>query len=688
MPNPPPVKRVAILGGGVAALSAAAELVQQQAQAGHTLYEITLYQLGRRLGGKGASSRNRSPGKGMRIEEHGLHVWFGCYHRAWRLLRRCYDALGRGEQMAELFQGQTDTPYMEDVGGWKVWPVHFPRKFGTLGDDSLRQDVLGYVHAIGRFLLELGRRAAARRLALGGDEPLWLQRLRAGIDDAVALFEQRLRALEQRAADPAAPARPPGEHYDALLAAEALGELVFGAASSDLDDELRRARILFELGATALRGLWADRVWHTGFDALDGEDARAWFRRHGASQPTLDAAPIRALYDLCFAYRGGRVDWAQADFAAGAALVTVLRIVIEYADYVVYEMRAGMGEVVIAPLYRYLRSQGVRFCFFHQLDRLELDAQARSVAAVHLTQQAQTLDGAEYEPLFELAFPGTGLHPLECWPDTPKYELLRDGDALKGYDLESRHGGWPAVGPVTLRAGADYDLLVLGVSLESAREVCADFAGALPAWRTMFDAMRSVQTVSAQLWMTATLQQLGWTHGAVPIDAGPEPLDVWADRSDLLQREGWGSDAPHSLQYLCGPLDESWTAGLPPGPAFALAGKAAALRTTRQWLEQNAGALWPASVVRGAFDWNTLYAPIKAGGAARLESQVVRANFEPSERYVLSVAGSTASRLKAGGSGLANLILAGDWTHSDWNAGCIEAAVASGTNAAAAVAAS
>ena len=52
---------------------------------------ITVYQRGWRLGGKGASSR----GVHGRIEEHGLHVWFGWYENAFRLLRECYAELDR-----------------------------------------------------------------------------------------------------------------------------------------------------------------------------------------------------------------------------------------------------------------------------------------------------------------------------------------------------------------------------------------------------------------------------------------------------------------------------------------------------------------------------------------------------------------------------------------------------------------
>ena len=48
-------------------------------------------------------------------------------------------------------------------------------------------------------------------------------------------------------------------------------------------------------------------------------------------------------------------------------------------------------------------------------------------------------------------------------------------------------------------------------------------------------------------------------------------------------------------------------------------------------------------------------------GIKHLQSQYWRANIDPSERYVLSLAGSTKYRLKAGESGFDNLYLAGDW---------------------------
>src|SRR5688500_17993830 len=83
----PPIQ-VAIVGGGCAGIAAAFELTRPQLQG---KYAVTVYQLGWRLGGKGASGR----GEADRIEEHGLHLWMGFYENAFRLMRECYAELGR-----------------------------------------------------------------------------------------------------------------------------------------------------------------------------------------------------------------------------------------------------------------------------------------------------------------------------------------------------------------------------------------------------------------------------------------------------------------------------------------------------------------------------------------------------------------------------------------------------------------
>ena len=91
MNHPDRKTKIAILGGGIAGLTAAYELISQPQ--GPDRYDVTVYQMGWRLGGKGASGRN--PDAGDRVEEHGLHVWSGFYENAFHLMRRCYPQLRR-----------------------------------------------------------------------------------------------------------------------------------------------------------------------------------------------------------------------------------------------------------------------------------------------------------------------------------------------------------------------------------------------------------------------------------------------------------------------------------------------------------------------------------------------------------------------------------------------------------------
>ena len=82
-------EKIVILGGGVAAMTTAYELTNVPDW--QSKYEITLYQLGWRLGGKCASGRNAKIAD--RIEEHGLHILCGFYENAFHAIRGCYGEL-------------------------------------------------------------------------------------------------------------------------------------------------------------------------------------------------------------------------------------------------------------------------------------------------------------------------------------------------------------------------------------------------------------------------------------------------------------------------------------------------------------------------------------------------------------------------------------------------------------------
>lgn len=683
-------RRIAILGGGMAALTTALEL--SATPDWQSRYDITVYQTGWRLGGKGASSRNRA--MNGRIEEHGLHVWFGCYDHAFRTLRACYDELGRpaGSPFATMdaaFAPQNQTPYFEWVDDrWTVWPLWFPPtpdRPGTSGAmPSLWDDLVKAIEAIvhgAQGLLHLTGPAAAS--AVPPPHPGVLRWLTSHVPHPVttepdAVLGGVLHVVHTIPRDPGA--HRPVELAALLWLLEHAKSWLLTHLSSAVTGTtgLRRAIIELDLGLTMVIGCVRDGVPSAGFDAIDGEDTRAWLRRHGAAPASVDSTPIRALYDLYLAYENG--DRERPSLAAGAAIHAVLRLALGYKGAVVNEMRGGMGEVVIAPIYEVLAARGVKFAFFHRVERLELAADRSRVARIHVVRQVDLNDGTTtgYRPLIMV-------DGLPCWPSEPLVGQIRNGGALAGIDLESRWSGWTDIASEPLEAGRDFDDVVLGISLGGLREIAADFL-ADDRWRDLVDRVGTTQSLSAQLWMDSSLADLGWELGSVPADAAPEPLDVWADRTELIPLEHWPDPKPRSLQYLCGAMPGDFASRPPSDTSVPTEALAQVASMTADWLAHGSEAMFPrARTSDGGFDWSRLHDPAGHAGPDRLAIQYLRANIDPSERYVLSLPGTARYRLTADGSGYANLFLAGDWTRTEWNIGCIEAAVLSGINAAAAV---
>src|SRR6516165_6307790 len=150
--------RVAVIGGGSASITTAFELTRPEH---HGKYEVTVYQQGWRLGGKGASGR----GPAGRIEEHGLHVWLGCYDNAFLLLRQCYDELNakakaRGRDAKKRRRRNWDDFFLPDShiaaagtsahGGWINWAAHFPPAPGLPGDAIHEQNPFALSHYLAR----------------------------------------------------------------------------------------------------------------------------------------------------------------------------------------------------------------------------------------------------------------------------------------------------------------------------------------------------------------------------------------------------------------------------------------------------------------------------------------------------------------------------------------------------------
>lgn len=698
-------RRVAVLGGGVGAITAAYALSQPADW--RDQFEITVYQLGWRLGGKGASGRNRA--HGQRIEEHGLHIWAGFYENAFRSMRDCYGELvRRGLRQPEQPLGTLDKAFFgldrfyvsERVGDvWRPWRFDVEPNSGEPGDGGLMPTPVDYLETALEWLLdrqrELLRHERARAALPEPPEPLdWVARLleELGMPRALgtATLLDHARALV-RALPRDAGLHQTVHHHALVWLLREFGRWLRSLAIEDLarDDELRRLYIMLDLGGTGLTGMVADGVLTHGFDPLDAEELTEWLRRHGASHYALESAVIVGFYDYIFGYPGGRAD--RRGVGAGTALRAMLRLAFTYKGNFFYKMQAGMGDTVFAPYYLVLKDRGVRFEFFSRVTGLCLSPDRRRIKRIELVRQAEPLGGS-YDPLFEV-------NGLSCWPSEPIYERLVDGDRLRGIDLES-----PWAEPVgrseTLQRGCDFDDVVLGISLGALPEITTELATASPRWRAMLEDVVTVQTQALQLWLTEPTSALGFRELAEQAGADPgdpdveprplltafgEPFDTWADMSHLLPEEHWPEEAkPRAVAYFCNVRRQDGP--LPPPSDHAYPERELAITTdaARTWLEHDLPGLWPKAAREGGsgFRWELLYDPQRRNGPDRLKAQYIRANLGGSERYVLSVPGSVGKRLRSGDSSFDNLYLAGDWTLNGINAGCVEAAAMSGLAAA------
>jgi len=692
----PPI-RVAVIGGGCSALTAAFELTRPELG---NRFDVTVYQMGWRLGGKGASGR----GVADRIEEHGLHLWMGFYENAFRIMRDCYDELRAacpGRRFAhwqDAFKPAPDVGIVDRTAGgdWEFWLAHFPPGHGLPGDpiaDASPFTVRGYLRQSAMLIVELLRSAAAaerHRQPIQGTAP--------SSDSGVADAADRLLRLGKLATVAAIfeAADVMRQSIDAwfprMLAADAnpmlrLIDAIAATARRRLDDavrddgELRRIWQVIDLILAAMRGATMNALAldSRGFDAINDHDWREWLRANGASEQSLDSGFIRGIYDLAFAFENG--DVTRPRLAAGVALRGAMRMFFTYRGSLFWRMSAGMGDVVFAPLYEVLKRRGVKFEFFHRVRNLSLssprDGELPYVAAIEVDVQARVNGGVEYRPLIDVL-------GLPSWPARPDFSQLENGAGLEAEE-RAFEGHWEVryAEQKTLRVGDDFDFVILGVGGGAVDHLTREIARREPRWRDMVANINTVPTQALQVWLRVPMSEAGWAHAPANVSGFVEPFDTWADMSHLIPEERWKAPVG-AIAYFCSVLpDTTPLDGV--SAAYYVAQRALVRANAVRFLEQDIQSLWPSVVAkRGGFKWSLLANPggESSRGAARIDRQFFTANVNPSDRYVLSLPGTMQYRLSPLDLICDNLTIAGDWTASGLDTGCIESAVMSGRLAA------
>ncbi|WP_199805243.1 NAD(P)-binding protein [Bradyrhizobium pachyrhizi] len=686
------LRKIAILGGGVAALSAAFELTEQDPQ--HQLFDITVYTIGWRLGGKGAVGRDKE--KGYRAEEHGLHVWTGFYDNAFELVDRLYAAMNDLDlsppfgSRENAFEGLDRSVLMEPFNsGWTSWTIDIPPHEGIPGTPRPAVSLVDFL----RSLLECSVQQSQSIAGFTDQWPAGTQHSAVAAGTTDGPFRTARAKIDILPQDPRAVSPSDAAELQTILR-HARTQLCDKPPSAAMSRDPRE--IVAEVALTIAIGMLSDGVLWQGFDCIDHQEWTDWMRSNGCSDSTLDSAIIRGCYDYVFGFFGSRHTHEYGNVipcrnvAAGTGTRILLKLLFTYRGSFFYLLKATMGELLFAPLYQVLTKRHVKFEFFTKVEHIGLSQDKASIEFIDTTVQATTHSGNSYDPLIWIGADGT----IPSWPSHPDYCQLVQGQDLRDQriDLESAWTKWPGVAPPRkLRRGRDFDDVVLGIGIGAFCTICSDLICHTPGWREMVDAIKTTATVAFQAWTSVGMRELGCKQDRTALSGFVLPLDTWADLSLMLPLEKWPQSPPKGLAYFVGSLVDD---PLHPPPPFCKHSYPARMlarqrRRMLHWVESNLHFLWPGIEGPGhAIRWERFfdYRAYSPPTRRRFFAQYPRVNINPSDRYVLSVPGSVFKRMEAGKSGVDNLFLAGDWVRTGINAGCIEASVMAGRAAAAAIA--
>jgi len=534
-------RRVCIVGGGIAGLTAAYEL--SRTAAARAAFEVEIVEMSHRPGGRLASAHR--PERWGRNEEHGLHVWFGFYGNTFRLAEQVW----------------ADAPKLEGCPWGSVYdglrPIRFSDHAFRDGDSYLLRRVAHPAALAGSDRIAMA--ALTKAITLLERAP----RTAAGLRQAVGILHPLLVRAGRWLGQPSVTPTEMTHTIDLALA------IVRGLSSPE-------------------HGILEDG----DLDRVSDWELTDWLRHHGAAEETLASSQIlAALYDVPFAFRDG--DRGQPVMEASTALRYTLRIPMGHRGAIAWLLDAGAGETMVAPLTRLLQERGVRFRYFHRLESVAIEGER--LARLDFVRTARPL-GDGYQPLIERK----GMHALRHEPD---FEQLVDGAALaaRGVDPTSRFADRGEATPVALEVDTDFDDVVLALPLGC---IAADAEGHTPvrAWldahapaRRSLETLHLVPTVAAQLWLDAPSSDYDFTDRAVITWA--EPYSVVCDMSPVIAHESWGDAGPRSCAYLCGawPLPEVHA----PSSDHAAPGRARdeAVRALREQLDQHGAGLFGAAAL-------------------------------------------------------------------------------------------
>lgn len=702
-------KKIVVIGGGLGAMTAIYNIMKQPNA--KDKYEITLYQDGWRVGGKGASGANRE--KGDRIEEHGIHFWFGFYENGFHMMREVYKGLDRPATSPvatfdDAFQAQPYMDFAQEVDDkWTDWKVNFPKLPGTVGDGKFLNPIDEMIE-IGINMLVAELKKIRKELSHNNivaflekfkiphhptHESL-LSKLESKIEDPLAhAIEKRISAFAGLLKDTENFKEEDRKHHIAFLdnLKKFIWDLIGDLTTKNL--EVFRVWCVLDFGFALMKGMIDYKVifvkngtFHLSFTQINCYDFEEWLVMNGADKKYIDGfAAVKSMYDGPFAIFQGSVKAPNVE--AGTSLNILLRIALTSKEAVMFRMMGGMGDIIFTPIYQLLLKEfpeNVTFEFFHKVTDLKLSEDKHRVEKIIIDKQVNLKVGIEkYNPLVDVK-------GLPCWTAAPDYEQLDPDQAEKiKKEVNAITSDWSQWRGEEIEKtyGQDFDQVIIGASLSSLPHFCTELISYNPSWSAMLNNIGTVQTQAFQLWLTKDPGELNVDPGKV-LSCYVEPLDTYADMFQTLAREDWSAydNPPKYLLYVCGALRDSENIPPPSGSYFPDNQKEIVFQHMLDYVKNDLQFVLPGAFDEaGNFDWDILFDPTNADGEDRLKYQYYRANLDGSERYVYAIVNSSKHRLKTDESGYENVFLTGDWIQNGMNIGFVEGATISGLMTARAV---
>jgi len=720
------VKKIAILGGGPSSLATAFHLTNLPNW--KEKYEITIYTMGWRLGGKTASSRDFEAAD--RIQEHGIHIFGNYYCNIFNIVKACYEEIQFEccpcKDLKELFFPNNLGVNMDPAGKDNLLispfmaphndsiPWHRPLDWEANPSEivlTLFNGIVGMFFEGWNALSHPPRFKAVKFL---------FEFFENEVKEFYTSISERVKFIMHKHSEKEP--MPPGhllhlgshlakmgepEHESLLSLIEKFLKWLAHYADNVVDslvNEVRTIRILMEVYMAILRGVISDKLYKVNevdSDCIDHLDQREWLMKHGLDESIINSGMANIAPYVCFQFpnngRGvandGSVPGPNPVMSATSFLLFTMRPFFAKGAFM-YRFLAGTGEIVITPIYLTLLKRGVHFKFFHKVEQLHLNADRTGLASVDFQIQATLKPGIErYEPLVDFFLEENKKQlkpPLRVWLAHPDYNQLVEGEELKqkNIDLESYWADWNGVGKLTITQGVDFDECVLAIPVSCHPYICKEIVPDNKKWQKMIEHLPGSQTYAYQMWATKSSKELGWpivaSSPSFAIGIAAEKLAVYSDFSDLINVERWnrtGCEVPKLCLYVGGPF----VAEIPQPPftdhnypeRHLQSAKHFCLDFTKNVISK----MYPEFVMNDFATYKKLDSSNNKNTSedlARFNQQFFRINMDPNELYICSPKGSASFRLHAWESGYQHLTFAGDWIYTGMNCGAIEAAAIGG----------